>query len=153
MRNMWKLFLHLMVEKWNQSYSEASIPVWDPKLRPQNLKSAKINSSKNRQMTVHDSNDQRERCFELFSMRNSQHFLVICPWTPKGRAHNATPDSPAVQRRFSLLRSSKNRHPPKNAGCGTGNMPEFSKNFPRSDFDHCKLKTKFCKYWISVKPN
>ena len=36
--------------------------------------------------------------------------------------------------------------PQNNAGCSTRNMQEFSKNFPRSDFDHCKLRTKFCKY-------
>ena len=35
-----------------QSYFEAGMPVWDPKLRPpDSLKSIKINSSKNRQMT------------------------------------------------------------------------------------------------------
>ena len=126
---MWKLNLHLMVGKWNQSYSEARIPVWDFKLRPQNLKSAKIDSSKIRQMTVHDWNDQRERCFELFSMRNSQNFLGICPWTPQGRAYNAPPDSPAVQRLFSLLLSSKNQHPQKILDAALETCQSFPKIF------------------------
>ena len=56
-----------------QSYFEAGIPVWDPRLWHQTLKKVKINSSKNTQMTIHDRNDQRERCFELFRMQNSRN--------------------------------------------------------------------------------
>ena len=66
--------------------------------------------------------EPRERCFELFRTQNSQKFPGFRPWTPLGRAYSAAPDSPAAQRFFSLLRSSKNRHPPKIAGYGTGKL-------------------------------
>ena len=58
--------------------------------------------------------EPRERCFELFRTQNSQKFPGFRPWTPLGRAYSAAPDSPAAQRFFSSLRSSKNRHPQKN---------------------------------------
>ena len=63
--------------------------------------------------------EPRERCFELFRMQNSQKFPGFRPWTPLGRAYNATPDLSALQRFFSSLRSSKNWHPQKSAGYGT----------------------------------
>ena len=78
---------------------------------PQTLKSVQINSIKNRQTTVHE---QRERCFELVRMLNSQYFLGLRPWTPLRRAYSAPlPDSSAAQQFLCLLRSSKNWHPPK----------------------------------------
>ena len=45
----WKLLAVCCI----QSYCEASILVWCPKLRPQAVKWVKINSSKNKQMTIH----------------------------------------------------------------------------------------------------
>ena len=64
--------------------------------------------------------EPRQRCFELFRMQNSQKFPGLCPWTPLGRVYSAAPDSPAAQRFFSSLRSSKNRHLQKIDGYDTG---------------------------------
>ena len=50
-----------------------------PNSDPWTLKSVKINSSKNRKMTVAEP---PEPCFELFRMQNSQNFLGFCSWTP-----------------------------------------------------------------------
>ena len=59
----------------------------------QTLKNVKINSSKNRQLTFHtlvpQCVEQREECFELLRMQNSQNFPGICYWTPLRRACSA----------------------------------------------------------------
>ena len=62
------------------------MPVWNPKLRPQTLKSVKINSYKNRKMTIHQP---VELCCGLFRMQISQKFSGLCPWTSLGRACSA----------------------------------------------------------------
>ena len=64
--------------------------------------------------------ESRERCSELFRTQNSEKFPEFRPWTPLGRAYSAAPDSPTAQWFFSSLRSSKNLHPQKIAGYGTG---------------------------------
>ena len=77
----------------------------------------------------------REWCFELFRTQNSQKFAAFCPWTPLGRA-STTPDSPAAQWLFSSLYFSKNRHPPKIAGCSTdqsGTLYQLSSNCSDGD--------------------
>ena len=102
-----------------QSYFKAGIPVWDPELKPQTLKSVDFWCKLSSTFLVAEP---RERCFELFRTQNSQKYLGFCPWTPLGRAYSAAPDSPAARRFFSSLRSSKNRHPQKFAGYGTDSV-------------------------------
>ena len=65
---------------------------------PQTLKSVQINLIKNRQTTVHE---QRERCFELVRMLNSQYFLGLYPWTPLRRAYSAPSQTPQLHNSFS----------------------------------------------------
>ena len=64
-----------------------------PNSDPQTLKSVKINSSKNRQLTFHILVPQRvepqEGCFELLRMQNRQNFPGLCFWSPLGRADSA----------------------------------------------------------------
>ena len=60
--------------------------------------------------------------FELFWViqnQNKQNFPGLHLWNPMKRAYSASPDSPAAQRFFSLLRLSKNRRPKKIAGYAT----------------------------------
>ena len=58
--------------------------------RPQTLKSVKINSYKNRQMTIHEPIEQ---CCEIFRMQNSQEFLELRPWASLGRAYSANSEN------------------------------------------------------------
>ena len=64
-----------------------------PNSDPQTLKSVKINSSKNRQLTFHTLVPQcvepQEGCFELLRMQNRQNFPGLCFWSPLGRADSA----------------------------------------------------------------
>ena len=64
-----------------------------PNSDPQTLKSVKINSSKNRQLTFHTLAPQcvepQEGCFELLRMQNRQNFPGLCFWSPLGRADSA----------------------------------------------------------------
>ena len=64
-----------------------------PNSDPQTLKSVKINSSKNRQLTFHTLVPQcvepQEECFELLRMQNRQNFPGLCFWSPLGRADSA----------------------------------------------------------------
>ena len=79
----------------------------------------------------------REPCFELFRMQNSQKFPGFHTWTPLGRAYSTTPDSPAAQRFFSLLRLSKNWHPPKIAGYGTDSSCKIYMTKPTDNVSFC----------------
>ena len=72
-----------------------------------------------------DVAEPRERCFELFRMQNSQKSFKTSPLDAIGEGLQRPPDSPAAQRFFSSLRSSKIRHPQKVAGYGTEFVSDF----------------------------
>ena len=108
--------LLLMKQCRIQSHFEAGIPVWIPISNPQMLKTVDFWCKLWSTFLVAEP---RERCFELFRMQNSQKFPGFRPWTPLRRAYSAVPGSPATQRFFSSLHSSKSRHPQNIAGYGT----------------------------------
>ena len=111
---------YLYLDTASRSILKSVIWFGIPNSNPQTLKSVKINSFKNRHMTVHEP---RKHCFELFRMQNSQNVLGLCPWTPLGMAYSAK-DSPAAYCFFSLLCSSKNWQPQKTAGYDTANLSQ-----------------------------
>ena len=96
-----------------QSYFEASMPVWYPKLKPPNAQ-VLISGISFRQCSLLQSQESDVLIY-------SEHKIAknFCPWTPLGRAYSAAPDSPAAQQFFSLLRLSKNWNSPKIAGYDT----------------------------------
>ena len=93
-----------------QSYFEASIPVWDPKLRPQTLKSVDFWCKLSSPFIV---TEPQEQCFELFRMQNSQHFPGFHPWTPLGKAYSA-PQTHQLHNIFLLTILAEKSAPPKN---------------------------------------
>ena len=101
-----------------QSYFEASIPVWDPKLKPPKAQ-VLISGISFRQCSLLQSQESNVLIYPEHKIAKNFQSFAPGPWTPLGRAYSAAPDSPAAQQFFSLLRSSKNRHPPKIAGYDT----------------------------------
>ena len=82
----------------------------------QTLKSVKNNSSKKRQITVHSLVPQCAlSVFSFSECKITKNFPGLCPY-PTGKGFQRPPDSPAAQRFFSSLRSSKNRHHKKIVG-------------------------------------
>ena len=67
---------------------------------PQTLKSVKINSCKNKQMTIYALLDHY---FELFRMQNSHNLPGLRPLAPLGKAYCALPDFLVAQWFFSSL--------------------------------------------------
>ena len=65
------------------SYFAAGLGI--PNSDTQTLKRLKIDSSKNKQMTVHAIVQQ---CFELFKSKISKTFRGFAPWTTPGRAYS-----------------------------------------------------------------
>ena len=85
-----------------------------PNSNPQTLVSVKINSSKNRQMTVYEHNVP---LVPLSVLSYSEYKIVqifrgFAPG-PLGKGLQRLPDSSAARRSFSSQLSSKNRHPKK----------------------------------------
>ena len=72
-----------------QSYFEAGILVWNPKLRPLNCQKCFWCKFLSPFLVP----EPQEQCFEIFRMQNSQKFPGLCTWTPLGRAYN-TPNPP-----------------------------------------------------------
>ena len=65
------------------SYFAAGLGI--PNSDTQTLKRLKIDSSKNKQMTVHAIVQQ---CFELFKSKISKTFRGFAPWTTPGRTYS-----------------------------------------------------------------
>ena len=65
------------------------------------------------------SQSQESNVLRYLERKIAKKFPGFCPWTPLGRAYSAAPDSPAAQRFFSSLHSSKKWHPQKIAGYST----------------------------------
>ena len=89
-----------------QSYFEAGILVWNPKLRPPNCQKCFWCKFLSPFLVP----EPQEQCFEIFRMQNSQKFPGLCTWTPLGRAYN-TPSPPSPRLPPILV---KKPEPPKN---------------------------------------
>lgn len=102
-----------------QSYFEAGILVWNPKLRPPNCQKCFWCKFLSPFLVP----EPQEQCFEIFRMQNSQKFPGLCTWTPLGRAYN----TPSPRPLDSHLYWSKNQNPQKIAGYGTAStkLPMF----------------------------
>ena len=103
-----------------QSYFEAGILVWNPKLRPPNCQKCFWCKFLSPFLVP----EPQEQCFEIFRMQNSQKFPGLCTWTPLGRAYNTPSPPPPLD---SHLYWSKNQNPQKIAGYGTAStkLPMF----------------------------
>ena len=100
-----------------QSYFEAGILVWIPNSDPQTLKSVDFWCKFSSPFIVAEP---RERCVELVQNVKQPKFSGAQSLDPTGEGLQRSPDYPAAQRFFSLPHLSKNRHPPKITGYGTG---------------------------------
>ena len=112
------MFFRFWLRLWNlyqchiQSYFEAGIPVWDPKLRPPNShKCWLISGVSFRHCSLSQSHESDVS--SLFRMQNSQKFLGLCPWTPLGRAYR-TPKTTQLHNVFLFATLIEKPAPPKN---------------------------------------
>ena len=96
-----------------------------PNSNPQTLKSVKINSSKNRQLTfqtlVPQCVEPQEGCFELLRIQNRQNFSGALLLDPTGEGSSTPSRLPSCTTVF-LTTLVEKPAPPKIAGYGTGDL-------------------------------
>ena len=122
-----------------QSYFEAGIPVWDPKLKPQTIKSDDLWCKLSSTILV---TEPREQCFELFKTQNRQKITRVLPLDPTGEGLQRCPRLPSCSTVFLLTMLVEKPAPTKN--CWIRHW--YLSNFLILAYTHLYMRIHTCLY-------